>query len=153
MSSAPEETKQELFKRMKRITDSFSIDYSISKEGSTPVQSFKIHFSEKFAPQSINYQCQSNFVAYQLGQIIEREAHIFSAKEAEENKKLYYAHCLSMSVRIAMCECLLTAIKSCEQRKNKIEWNQQILQDFRSSSEWHWCLLLVYARSSASDIL
>ncbi|CAO0791565.1 unnamed protein product [Mucor circinelloides] len=97
MSSAPEETKQELFKRMKKITDSFSIDYSISKEGSTPVQSFKIHFSEKFAPQSINYQCQSNFVAYQLGQIIEREAHIFSSKEAEENKKLYYAHCLTVN--------------------------------------------------------
>ncbi|KAL9544511.1 hypothetical protein MBANPS3_007583 [Mucor bainieri] len=45
---------------------------------------------ERFSPQSINNQCQTNFVAYQIGQIIEREARIFPHKLQEENKRLYY---------------------------------------------------------------
>ncbi|KAK4514120.1 uncharacterized protein ATC70_006128 [Mucor velutinosus] len=90
MSSVPEQTKQELFKRMKKITDSFQIDYSVSQEGKTPVRSFQIHFKERFSGKIIYHQCQTNFIAFQIGQIIDRETRIFSAEVQEENQRLYY---------------------------------------------------------------
>ncbi|KAF1801477.1 hypothetical protein FB192DRAFT_1372921 [Mucor lusitanicus] len=106
MSARPEETKQELFKRMRQITDSFQIEYSVNEGGGkTPAKaSFQIHFLERFSPQSINNQCQTNFVAYQIGQIIENEARLFSYRVQEENKRQYYAKGLGKKANTKLSE-------------------------------------------------
>lgn len=91
LSTFPQKIKQDLFERMKTTTDSFRIDYSISHEGDIPVKSFQIEFTERLPSQSIYHQCQTNLVAYRIGQIINIEALVFPIIAQEENKRLYFA--------------------------------------------------------------